>query len=174
MQRIVHFIFVVITLSSFWTQAQTPTPPSTDRSGRVEEILVWKISEELKLAPQEEKKVSDLIRSLNAQKADKAQKIEDLQQKMSTGVSLSESNTLLHTSQKLLTEYNQISIEEIQKVQKILSAQQSVRYFAIKAGLSNKIRAILGYNTRSRGHSEANPANEKNPSLPEPKIIEDP
>ena len=70
MQRIVHFIFVVITLSSFWTQAQTPTPPSTDRSGRVEEILVWKISEELKLAPQEEKKVSDLIRGPSTENVD--------------------------------------------------------------------------------------------------------
>jgi hypothetical protein len=141
----------------------------------MEEILVWKISEDLKLSTKDEKKVSDLIRALNQEKSDRAQSIESLQKKMSAEVSPTDAKELLKLYKKELSAYNDLSIEEIARVQKILSPQQTVRYFSVKAGLSQKIRAILGYNSRTdhKAKNEAAPA-EKAEHLPEPKIIEDP
>ena len=171
------FLLKIILLFAQSLWAQIPASPSQDRSGRVEEILVWKISEELKLAPKEEKKISEMIRNLNIEKSEKALVIENLQQKMSGELSAKDSKSILAQYKKALADYNQLSIDEIQRVQKILSLPQSVRYFSVKAGLSNKIRAILGYNSRNEHHTSSDvPAvnAEKAAPLPEPKIIEDP
>ena len=148
-------------------------PP--DKSNRMEEILVWKLSEELKLNSRDEKKVSELIRQLNEEKSQRASEIEALQVKMSTDLPPSEAKSLLRTYEKALKTYNQISVDEIQRVQKILDPQKSMRYFAVKGGLSQRIRAILGYNSRSEKHTKAEvDILEKTEKLPEPKIIEDP
>jgi vacuolar-type H+-ATPase subunit I/STV1 len=146
-----------------------------DKSNRMEEILVWKLSEELKLNGRDEKKVSELIRQLNEEKSQRATEIEALQIQMSAELSASEAKNLLRNYQRALKAYNQISVDEIQRVQKILDPQKSMRYFAVKGGLSQRIRAILGYNSRSDKHPKADIENpEKIEKLPDPKIIEDP
>ena len=43
---------------------------SSDKRNQLEELFIWKLSDELKLSPVEEKKFTDIVKNLNKKKAD--------------------------------------------------------------------------------------------------------
>jgi len=153
--------------------SETSFSPKSE-SSRLEELLIWKVSEDLHLSVPDEKRISDMIHELDQKKQEKAAQIEQAQKNLETATSDVESKKKLKDYREALRAYNQISVEEVDRVQKILKSPVAAQYFVVKGHLSRRIRNLLGGTSnhgdavpRERGHIE------KLGPLSDPKIIEE-
>lgn len=126
----------------------------------LEDILIWKISNELKLTAQEERKFTEINKSLNKQKADINRKIQESVQSMSENNPQS-----LEKHKKLIQAYNQISVSEFDSIKKLLGAKKFINYLKLKSELTTKVKAIL------IGEKNNEKEDKKSKSLPPPKVI---
>ncbi len=150
-----------------WAQS-----PSAKHSSRIEDLFIWKISEELKLSVKEEKSVSELISQLNQRKSLANEKIDGIIQKLAAVESEKEQRKYLKEYRTALVDYNKISTDEVDKVQKLLSSEKTAKYFVLKSDLSKKIRNLLAVPERAHEHSLDRVKVDK-PSMGDPKIIEE-
>lgn len=142
------------------------------KANRVEELMIWKISEELKLSVKEEKDLSALIKSLDEEKSASSEKIDSLIQQLATEKE-EKIPKLMSQYRAALNKYNSISIDEFNKIQKILPKNKAAKYFVIKADLTKKIRNLLALGDRPRDRVHEKPKLEKQAPLADPKIIEE-
>jgi hypothetical protein len=163
------FLFTI-----FFIGAAMSTVASAQKTNRVEELMIWKISEELRLSIKEEKELSAMIRSLDERKAQSSEKIEGLIQQFSSEKEESLPK-LMKEYKDALNAYNSISLEELTKIQKILPKNKAAKYFVIKSDLTKKIRSLLASSDRVREKNldRSVQPKEKPMALPEPKILEE-
>lgn len=150
--------------------AQPGLAQTTEKRNRVEELFIWKLSEDLKLSVSEEKAFSDLVRELNKKRqqvnADLAASVEAM-----AAASVKDRPKLLIRYKTLLKQYSDVSLEEIQRMEKILGAEKASVYLVKKAELTNKLKTLLGADV---GDSKiATDKTDKKVELPAPKIIEE-
>lgn len=138
---------------------------------RVEDLFIWKISEELKLSVKEEKEITNLIKDLNDKKAAVSEQIQKIIFEMAK--SPEKNKKLLLDYRLALKRYNDISIEELDRLQKILSAEKSTQYFVVKSDLSQKIRSVLAVSSDKQTEMKALDKKKETGPLPDPKIIEE-
>lgn len=128
---------------------------SIAKKNSVEDIFIWKVSDELKLSAQEEKKFADILRELNRQKS-------ELQTKLSTLSYEKKSDTLIKFK-KTLIEYNNLSLREFDKMKSLLGEKKFLDYLAIKQDINLKLKSmVLGEEQKAKGKT-----------LPPPQIIEE-
>ena len=165
----VTFLYFILSVSlSGWTQS-----PSTNlHSSRIEELFIWKISEELKLSVQEEKSLAHLISELNQRKSAANEKIENLDQQLAVASSSAEIRQLLKAYRMALLDYNKISTDEVDQIRKLLPVAKVAKYIAVKSDLSKKIRNLLAGAEKSHEHNLEHSKIDK-PNLGDPKIIEE-
>lgn len=135
---------------------------SSPQKSYIEDVFIWKISDELKLSAQEEKKFTEINRALNKKKSELNNKI----QLTVKGLGANSSEATLNKYKKLIQEYNQLSISEFDSVKKLLGRKKFISYLKIKNELTSKIRSILISEKSNDEKAEAN----INP-LPPPKVI---
>ena len=145
-------------------------------NSRVEELFVWKLSEELKLTVKEEKEITVMISELNQKKAQSNEKLDGLIQKMSQLLAHESASKELAATlkeyRKALSDYNAISNQEIDQVTKILNLEKSLKYFVVKSDLSRRIRGLLSMPDH-RNPRWQEPGKSETQSLGEPKVIEE-
>lgn len=148
-----------------------------EKANRIEDLFVWKISEELKLSVKEEKDLTILIHDLNKRKlvaTDYVQSvIVQMAQENNFSKKKSGSKKLLQEYQRALQKYNDIALDEVRLIQKIFTADKATKYFVIKSELSQKIRNLLSTPERAQDRSTGPVRPEVSKKLPEPKIIEE-
>lgn len=152
------FIFIGLVFFSKLILANNDSEPHL-RKNHIEDIFIWKISDELKLSVQQEKKFSDINKRLNKKKADLNKKIQESIQNLNENSP--EINLTEH--RKLLSEYNQISIREFDEIKSLLGAKKFAMYLKIKNELTSKVKSIL------IGEKGEERKNEK--KLPPPRVI---
>lgn len=110
--------------------------------GQIEALFIWRASEELKLEGAQEKKFSQVIKSLSAQKKALLSQMDSSIQKMKSqkGKELQKS---LQSYKESLKKYSQISILEVQKLEEILGEKKLAKYLLLKSELSEKVKKIL-------------------------------
>lgn len=135
----------------------------SEKRNRIEELYIWKMSEDLKLSIQEEKSFSDLVRSLNQRRITANQKISDITRSLQSEKSPAKVEQLLNQYQKALDEYAAVSSDEIQSMRKILGSNKAAQYLVVKSDLNERLKTLL-----------ASPS-DKQPerALPRPRVIED-
>lgn len=159
-------ICALLILASFGIAAETVTQVTANapKKNHLEELFIWKVSEELKLSTIEEKKFTDTIHDLNAKK-------QQLTQNLETATS-----TLIHAKndvdrkaqfllfKKILKDYNKLSLDELDRLNAILGIRKLSKYLEVKLDLTNKVKSLM-LNPDKADH-------EKKP-LPKPQIIEE-
>lgn len=131
------------------------------RKNYLEDIFIWKISDELKLSPKEEKLFSETTKKLNKKKFDLMKQI---QASVSTfGEKTSDGD--LKKYRQLLQQYNQLSVEEFDSVKKIFTPQKMVQYLKVKSELNTKMKSLLA------GDSNSDKAADLNKKIPKPQVI---
>lgn len=139
------------------------------RKSYLEDIFIWKMTDELKLSIPEERKFSEIQKNLNKRKLDLNKSIQnsietlaDLKNKSNFQI-----NTQLNQHHKLLKRYNHVALEEFEAMRKILGPNKFVEYLRIKNDLTNKMKSLLA------GENEKKDLKEEKPSfvLPPPKVI---
>ncbi|MBN8535893.1 MAG: hypothetical protein J0M15_02480 [Deltaproteobacteria bacterium] len=129
---------------------------------QLEDLLIWKISDELKLTTEQEKKISDIIKYLNKKKSANSQEIEVLTQRIIKSEDEKVKNKAFLDLKKKLSIYNLISIEELDKVKGVLGIKKLGQYLELKKDISEKVKNIIL------------PADKKGEvKLPPPKITEE-
>lgn len=127
----------------------------------LEDIFIWKMSDELKLTAQEERQFTDINKQLNRKKSEINRKIQSSVQ----GLSESDSDNALKKHKKLIQEYNEISVSEFESLKKLLGTKKFISYLKLKNELNTKVKSILiGEKTIERDEH-------KSRVLPPPKVI---
>jgi hypothetical protein len=127
---------------------------------QLEDIFIWKMSDELKLTAQQEKAFTELSKSLNKKKSELNKQIQDAVQNL--GSKNQEAD--LQKYRKLINEYSQLSVKEFDSIKRLLGNEKFTEYLKIKYELTSKVKSILVGDK---------PADKKDQpvSLPPPKVI---
>lgn len=144
--------------------AQSAAAPTVKKNS-VEDIFIWKVSDELKLSATEEKKFADIHRDLNKQKMQLATQLQMLsfQSKENPQLPQSQAAHIIKNYKKTLIAYNNLSLQELEKMKALLGDKKFLDYLAIKQDINLKLKSlVLG------DESKAKPA-----KLPPPQIIEE-
>ena len=160
MRRLTLLLLSIFCLNSAFSVAVH----AAEKRNQLEELLIWKMSDELKLSTTEEKKFSDIVREINKRKAQYNQELQASVEKMSkakTGKAKDEELTLYRKS---LQNYGRMSEEEFDKLKPLLGPERMVQYLQIKQDLTNRIKTMLT-------NPEVSPKATK--PLPSPKLIEE-
>lgn len=141
------------------------TVHAADTPNRVEELFIWKVSDELKLSIPEEKSFTKLIKNLNAKKSSLNEAIQENIRHMGGAGSAKDKEKLLSEQKRLLKSYNELSIDEVTQIQKLFGPERAAQYFVLKNDLTNKLKTLLAAPS-SNGVSAA-------PMMAPPHIIEE-
>jgi hypothetical protein len=134
---------------------------AVESRNKVEELFIWKISDELKLSVPDEKSLSDLLRGLNQRRAQVNEELQATLKKMATATTQKDREKVLNEHRKLLKSYSDLSIEEVDRIQKMLGSEKAAQYFVLKNDLTNRLKSML-----------ATPENRPAQKLGPPKVIE--
>lgn len=140
-------------------RAQT-APSQAAKKNSVEDIFIWKVSDELKLTAVEEKKFADIHRDLNKQKLQLSALLQKLsfQSKENLQLSKSKSTEVIKDYRKTLIAYNNLSLQELDKMKSLLGDKKFLDYLAIKQDINLKLKSLV----------QTKPS-----QLPPPQIIEE-
>ena len=132
----------------------------------LEDIFIWRISDELKLSAQDEKKFTEIQKNLNKKKAELNKKIQEATLVIADNSknSTKQIEASLNAYRKLLAEYNQLSLNEFDSLKKLLGSKKFSEYLQIKAELTSKVKSLL---IGDKDKKEEAPAT----NLPAPKVI---
>ncbi|CAN5481489.1 hypothetical protein BH10BDE1_BH10BDE1_24650 [soil metagenome] len=131
----------------------TPTPSAQDvlvdrERRRLEELFIWKISEELKLPVEMETSFAEAIRSLNREKsranADVAKALEMLNQAQNANQSKArgESERAVRRYEQAWKVYGALPLREVSRMRAILGSERLGRYLVAKAQMAEKLKAL--------------------------------
>ena len=149
---------LIITVFPIFALSQTPT-----NKNRLEEFLIWKMSDELKLTSKEEKEFSKIIKELNTKKNILNIELTTQLKKISEIKDSTDRKKVLKSYRKSLVEYNGLSVEEFDRMQVLLGDERLSSYLLFKQDLGDKLKNMLT-------NSEAQDPKQLK-ELPEPKVI---
>lgn len=152
-KTVILFLFLALPLVA---------PAAVESRNRVEELFIWKISDEMKLSVPDEKAFSDLFRKMNQKKAESNEEIQSILKKLSESKDLKDKEKLLKEHRKALKAYNDLTMEEVDQIQKLFGSEKAAQYFVLKNDLTNKLKSML-----------ASPEKAAKTPLPPPRIIEE-
>ena len=127
----------------------------------LEDIFIWKLSDEMKLTAQEERQFTDINKQLNRKKSELNRKIQASVQSLSEA----DSDSALKKHKKLIQEYNDISVSEFESIKKLLGTKKFISYLKLKNELNSKVKSIL------IGEKVTDRDERKSKVLPPPKVI---
>lgn len=153
---------VIILFLNFAMIASAEEAP---RRNRIEELFIWKISDELKLTPAEEKKISEIIKSTNQQKLELTKDLDAYIEQIAKASTDQRRVQLIAQYRKALEALGRLPIKELDQVQKGLGHVRLARYITIKAELTNKVKSLLSEKVEKKDFGKD--------SLPLPKVIEE-
>jgi hypothetical protein len=154
-------IFAFYLLGSFafsgWALADTEKQVK-----KLEDLFIWRVSEELKLNHKEEMALSSVIKETNRKKLKSNQDLEELYKKLKTEATESERKKIYGTIRSTLKNQGHLPIEELDGVNKAIGLKKLALYLEVKKDLSEKIKGVW-------------PQGEKKTDkpLPPPQIIEE-
>lgn len=152
---------IFLSLPAFAQSAPTP------KKNSVEDIFIWKVSDELNLSASEEKKFSDIHRDLNKQKMQLATQLQKLsfQSKEDPKLSKARAAEVIKDYKKTLTAYNNLSLQELDKMKSLLGDKKFLDYLAIKQDINLKLKSLVLGDESGKAKQPA--------KLPPPQIIEE-
>ena len=129
---------------------------------KFEDLFIWKISDELKLTPQEEAVVSEIIKSSNKKKTDSNIEIDSLNERLKAETTDAARKIVYAKLRSAHKVQLNITLEELEKLNKSIGLKKLGLYLEIKKDLADKIKSIWNQKEKKEGSL-----------LPPPKIIEE-
>lgn len=149
--------------NQFVFAAETTSTESAQKAKlQLEDLLIWKIADELKLTPEAEKKISDVIKSINKKKHDTNQEIEKLTTEIIKSEDEKSKTKAFNELRKKLQQHGMIAVEELEQVKAAIGVKKLGQYLEVKNDISEKVKNLIV------------PADKKGgKKLPPPKVIEE-
>ena len=135
-------------------------PVAAHAKNNLEELIIWKLSDELKLPAETEKKFTEALRKYNDKKNEFSQIIEGQIQILRKVPSDKERQIWLERYRKTLVDFNAIILSEHDDIRKILGDEKFVKYLELKSDLSSRIKNLML--SKEQTPNEAKGAESKN------------
>lgn len=116
---------------------------SGKHSSRLEELFIWKISEELKLTPDDEPRFAKIIRSLNTQRRKATDDMEQAVQKLQSAKTKAETEKALALHRKALAAYQESQLDELDRLKKLMGPEKLARYLIVKNQINEQLKTLL-------------------------------
>ena len=159
-------IILLIHLATLFAIANT----ESTKKNQVEDIFIWKISDELQLSAKQEKEFGDIHRTLNKKKSEISEEIKLIQtdiRKNEKPLSKVDQTKLIQKNRQLLQKLNQLNINEFDSMKKLLGSEKFLTYLFLKQEINTKFKSmVLG---RSPEKLKENVKNKSN----DPVVIEE-
>lgn len=159
-------ILVVIFFSAFLSGVSSSVARAEKRN-QLEELFIWKMSEELKLTAIEEKRFTEVVKSINTEKSNLNKTLQESIGQMTKVSGDKAQGEALKKYRKDLVRYNRLSEDEIERMQSLLGVARTIQYLQIKQDLTNKVKSLL-VSPEAKAKSDT-----KTPAMPAPKVIEE-
>jgi hypothetical protein len=118
-----------------------------EKKSKIDQLFLWKISEELKLSIKEEKLLSEILDDINSRHKKNSEEIQNLIAnlgKESSNLELTKNNTkALKNYLSLLSTQSKITQDEVQNIQKKLGAEKAARYLVLKNDFNSQVKNML-------------------------------
>lgn len=154
----------ILLLFTIWTLCEPVVVVAAEKRNQLEELVIWKMSDELKLNSTEEKKFTEIVQSLNQKKAQANQAMQASLEKLGKLSTIKEKEEELSRYRKNLQNYGRIAEEEFDRLKPVLGPEKMIQYLQIKQDLTNRIKMMLSKPDGGRAPSKP---------LPQPKLIEE-
>lgn len=156
MHKLILFFLLSLPIVSF------ATSELETKKTYIEDIFIWRMSDELKLTASEEKKFTEIHKELNRKKSELNKEIQDVTQRLA-----GPDETQVKKLRKLIQNYNQISLDEFDAMKKLLGLKKFAEYLQVKSELTSRVKLLLsGEKTNDKDKKEAS-----NTKLPPPQVI---
>jgi len=156
MRGLILFILLLIPSLSFAASSELET-----KKTYIEDIFIWRMSDELNLTASEEKKFTEIHKDLNKKKSDLNKEIQEITQSLSD----TDEAKVKHL-RKVIQSYNQISLDEFDSMKKLLGLKKFTQYLQVKSELTSRVKSLLsGEKTNDKEKKEGNA------KLPPPQVI---
>ncbi len=109
----------------------------------LEELIIWKLSDELKLPAETEKQFSESLRKFNDKKNESSQILEGQVQVLKKITNEKERQLWLDRYRKTLVDFNALILAEHDEVKKVLGNEKFVRYIELKSDLNSRIKNLM-------------------------------
>jgi hypothetical protein len=119
------------------------TSTKTQPERRIEELFIWKVSEELKLPPAQELKFTEVIRSLGVRKRNATEAMAEVTRKLDAAKDKSEAERSLKKYHEALREFQAVQLAEYDNLKGLLGAEKLARYLVVKSELNEKLKTLL-------------------------------
>lgn len=152
---VAFFILIVFVLTAgvVTSKAVAAQPTTSDilvdrERKRLEELFIWKMTEELKLPVEKEASFSEAVRSLNREKSkansELASALEDIGRAQSVDKSKVRAATekAVKRYEKAWRSYGDLPLREVQRLKKILGPELLGQYLLAKAQMAEKLKAL--------------------------------
>lgn len=142
--------------------AQSEISAAAKSKLHLEDLLIWKISDELKLSSEQEKKVSDVIKKINKKKSENSIAIQELTEKIIKSSNEEAKLSAFNELKKKLQIHGSIAIEELDQIKGVLGVKKLGEYLELKNDISEKVKSLIIPTDKKGGKK-----------LPPPKVIEE-
>lgn len=122
---------------------QVPAKQNQAKQNQLEELFIWKVSDELKLSTTQEKKFADTLRDLSQKKQILTQVLEDTTMALIKAQNASDRKKHFVTYRKKLIEYNKLAVDELDQMNSIFGPEKMAHYLEVKLNLTNKVKALM-------------------------------
>lgn len=116
--------------------------PSKERS-RLEELFIWKTSEELKLAPAVEVKFTETIHSLNSRRREANAKMDAALASLAQAKTKADAEKALNAHRAALREVQAVQSAEIDKLRPLIGPEKLAQYIVVKSSILEKLKSML-------------------------------
>ncbi|MFP5519943.1 MAG: hypothetical protein ACLGGX_08570 [Bdellovibrionia bacterium] len=136
-------------------------------SSKIEELIIWKLSDELQLTLKEELEFSKLFKELNREKQNIQNQQNEHLKSSSNLKNIDSKKKWIQTYLKFAQKFSDLTQKENREMQKVLGTDKYIRYVVLKSDLSQRVRELM-LDTEGRKAEGTSPK-----KLPPPKVIEE-
>lgn len=130
--------------------AKKTLPPTANASttdakerNRLEELFIWKTSEELRLAPNEEQKFTEAIHQLNQRRKEANAKMDAALSALSAAKTKVEADKALTAHRAALKDMQAAQTAELDKLKPLLGSEKLAQYIVVKNSILEKLKTML-------------------------------
>jgi hypothetical protein len=116
---------------------------------RLQQLLVWKISDKLNLDAEEEEKFSSMFSRLGQKRNKINSELQEVVEELSSAKSAGKSDKLLIKYEKKLKAYHAVQLEEIREAKKILGFKRAAKYISLKSKLLENLKSMFSKKTKN-------------------------
>lgn len=121
---------------------QTPAADSKERA-RLEELFIWKTSEELKLQPSDELKFTEVIHDLNKRRRDANVRMDNALTALNAAKTKPEFEKALSAHRAALRETQALQTTELDRLRPLLGSEKLAKYILAKSSILEKLKSML-------------------------------